>query len=149
MVVDNTNKNKRIAQNTVFLYARMIIVLLVSIYTTRVVLSALGVDDFGVYNVVCGFVSMFSFLNTSMSNGIQRFYNYEAGTNETKGVTYVYQTSLLIQIILAGVTALIAKHLIISHKMGFFYGAKPLKMGEMWCVLVGLGAKISKFSANF
>lgn len=47
------------------------------------------------------------------------------------------------------VTALIAKHLIISPKMGFFYCAKPLKMGEMWCVLVGLGAKISKFSANF
>ena len=48
-----------------------------------------------------------------------------------------------------GVTALIAKHLIISPKMGLFYCAKPLKMGEMWCVLVGLGAKISKFSANF
>lgn len=50
---------------------------------------------------------------------------------------------------LTGVTALIAKHLIISPKMGLFYCAKPLKMGEMWCVLVGLGAKISKFSANF
>lgn len=51
--------------------------------------------------------------------------------------------------LLTGVTALIAKHLIISPKMGFFYCAKPQKMGEMWCVLVGLGAKISKFSANF
>ena len=48
-----------------------------------------------------------------------------------------------------GVTALIAKHLIIGPKMGFFYCAKPLKMGEMWCVLVCLGTKISKFSANF
>ena len=51
--------------------------------------------------------------------------------------------------LLTGVTALIAKHLIISPKMVFFYCAKPLNMGEMWCVLVGLGAKISKFSANF
>ena len=51
--------------------------------------------------------------------------------------------------LLTGVTALIAKHLIISPKMGFFYCAKPLKMVEMWCVLVVLGAKISKFSANF
>ena len=51
--------------------------------------------------------------------------------------------------LLTGVTALIAKHLIISPKMVFFYCAKPLKMVEMWCVLVGLGAKISKFSANF
>ena len=51
--------------------------------------------------------------------------------------------------LLTGVTALIAKHLIISPKMGFFYCAKPLIMGEIWCILVGLGAKISKFSANF
>lgn len=51
--------------------------------------------------------------------------------------------------LLSGVTALVAKHLIISFKMGFFFCAKPLKMGEIWCILVGLGAKISKFSANF
>ena len=48
-----------------------------------------------------------------------------------------------------GITALIAKHLIISPKMGFYYCAKLLNMGEIWCLLVGLGAKISKFSANF
>lgn len=51
--------------------------------------------------------------------------------------------------LLTGVTALIDKHLIISPKMGFFYCVKPLIMGEIWCILVGLGAKISKFSANF
>lgn len=101
MAIENSGNNKRIAKNTVFLYARMIIVLFVSIYTTRVVLAALGINDFGIYNVVCGFVSMFSFLNTSMSNGIQRFYNFEAGTNDEKGVTRVFQTALLIQIILA------------------------------------------------
>lgn len=47
--------------------------------------------------------------------------------------------------LLTGVTALITKHLIISPKMGFFYCAKPLNMGEIWCILVGFGAKISKF----
>lgn len=93
--------NKRIAKNSLFLYVRMVIVLFVSIYTTRVVLSALGVEDFGIYNVVCGFVAMFSFLNTSMSNGIQRFYNYEAGFGDKMNVTKVYQTSLLIQFLLA------------------------------------------------
>lgn len=51
--------------------------------------------------------------------------------------------------LLTGVTVLIAKQLIISPKMGFFYCAKPLKKGEIWCILAGLGAKISKFSANF
>ena len=51
--------------------------------------------------------------------------------------------------LLSGVTALVAKHLIIRPNMGFFFCAKPLKMGEIWCILVGFGAKISKFSANF
>ena len=59
MAIENSGNNKRIAKNTVFLYARMIIVLFVSIYTTRVVLTTLGINDFGIYNVVCGFVSMF------------------------------------------------------------------------------------------
>lgn len=64
-------------------------------------------------------------------------------------ISEVTQKHIYIMGLLTGVTALIAKHLIISPKMGFFYCAKPLKMGELWCVLVGLGAKISKFSANF
>ena len=60
---------------------RMVVVLCISLYTTRATLQILGVEDYGVYNVVCGFVSMFTFLNTSMSNGIQRFFNYELGKN--------------------------------------------------------------------
>lgn len=67
---DNSLANKRIAKNSIFLTIRMVIVLLISLYTTRVVLKVLGVEDYGVYNVVCGFVSMFTFLNASMSNGI-------------------------------------------------------------------------------
>lgn len=77
----------------------MIVVLFVSIYTTRVVLEVLGVEDFGVYNVVCGFVTMFSFLNASMSNGIQRFYNFEVGSSGN--VTKVYCASFVIQMLLA------------------------------------------------
>lgn len=72
----------------------------VSLYTSRVVLQTLGVEDYGVYNVVCGFVSMFTFLNTSMSNGIQRFFNYEYGKNGTDGANRVYVTSLIIQFLL-------------------------------------------------
>ena len=97
----NFENNKRIAKNTFILYGRMLYVLFVSIYTTRVLLGALGVEDYGIYNVGCGFVSMFTFLNTSMSNGIQRFYNFEVGKGTRDDVTKVYQTSLLIQIILA------------------------------------------------
>lgn len=80
---------------------RMVFVLLITFYTTRVILNNLGVEDYGVYNVVCGFVSMFTFLNTSMSNGIQRFFNYELGQNGEDGANKVFNSSLLIQGILA------------------------------------------------
>ena len=100
-MVDNSSANKRIAKNTLFLSIRMVIVLGVSLYTTRIVLQALGVEDYGVYNVVCGFVSLFSFLNVSMSNCIQRFYNYEFGKNGEEGANKVYCTSVIIQSVLA------------------------------------------------
>ncbi len=98
---DSSASNKRIAKNSIFLSIRMVIVLGISLYTTRVILQMLGVVDYGVYNVVCGFVAMFAFLNTSMSNGIQRFFNYEYGKNGEEGVRNVYCTSLYIQVLLA------------------------------------------------
>lgn len=107
-MADNSANNKRIAKNSIFLSIRMVFVLLISLYSTRVLLTALGVDDYGVYNVVCGFVSMFAFLNTSMSNGIQRFFNYEFGKNGNEGAQKVYNTGLIIQVILAlGIVATI------------------------------------------
>lgn len=98
---DNAANNKRIAKNTVFLYIRMAFVLVVSLYTTRVVLNVLGVEDYGIYNVVSGFVTMFSFVNVTMSTGIQRFYNYSFGKGDIEGVNKVYNTALIIQILLA------------------------------------------------
>lgn len=93
--------NKRMAKNTLFLYFRMGIVLIVSLFTTRIVLQALGVEDYGINNVVCGFVVMFSFLNTSMSNGVQRFYNFSLGCKNEYSVKDVYNTALQIQGLLA------------------------------------------------
>lgn len=92
-----SNQNTTIAKNTLFLSIRMVFVLFVSLYTSRVFLNVLGVVDYGISNVVAGFVSMFSFLNTSLANAIQRFYNSEMGINGSKGVTRVYSTSLIIQ----------------------------------------------------
>lgn len=100
-MTDNNVSNKRIAKNTLFLSVRMVVVLVLNLITTRIVLQALGVVDYGVYNVVCGFVSMFGFLNTSMSNGIQRFFNYEYGKNGVEGANKVYCTALYIQATLA------------------------------------------------
>lgn len=101
--------NKRIAKNTILLSIRMVFVLLLGLYTTRVTLKALGVDDFGIYNVVCGFVSMFTFLNTSMSNGIQRFFNFELGKNGVDGARKVYVTSLVVQVLLLIVIVLLTE----------------------------------------
>lgn len=98
---NNTNSNKRIAKNTFFLYGRMIVVLLVSLYTTRVLLNILGVVDYGVLNVVAGFVSMFAFLNSAMTNTTQRFYNFEKHTSSLDGRKETYNTALQIQIVLA------------------------------------------------
>lgn len=65
--------NKRVAKNTLFLYFRMILIMLVTLYTSRGVLAELGIDDYGIYNVVGGVVLMFSFLNSCMSTATQRF----------------------------------------------------------------------------
>lgn len=74
-----THNTKRIAKNTIFLYFRSIVVMLIGIYTSRVVLQTLGVDDYGVYNVIGGFVAMFSILSASLVNASQRFISFEMG----------------------------------------------------------------------
>lgn len=100
-MANKTSSNNRIAKNTLFLYIRMAFVLLVSLYTTRVVLHSLGASDYGIFNVVCGFVTLFGFLNTSMTNAIQRFYNYEIGKNDGKDLTRVYNSALIVQVVIS------------------------------------------------
>ena len=92
------SNNKRIAKNTIYLYIRMFFVLIVSLYTSRVVLSTLGVVDYGIYNVVSGFVSLFAFLNATLSASVQRFYNYEGTLNGFEGFRSVYIAALIIHI---------------------------------------------------
>ena len=92
--------NKRIAKNTLFLYIRMGLVMFISLYTTRVVLNVLGVVDYGIYNVVCGFVSMFNVFNTCLTTGTNRYYNYAIGKKEENGVQKVFNASIRIQLIL-------------------------------------------------
>lgn len=104
-------ENKRLAKNSIYMTIRMIFVLIISLYTTRIVLKALGIVDYGVYNVVCGFVAMFAFLTTSISNGIQRFFNYEFGKNGPQGATVVFRTALLIQFLLSIIIVILAETL--------------------------------------
>ncbi len=101
MATDLASSNKRIAKNTAFLYLRLVFVLVVSLYTTRVILNVLGQEDYGIYNVVGGFVSMFAFINSAMSNGIQRFFNYERAIGGVDAAKTVYNHALVIQFLIA------------------------------------------------
>lgn len=93
--------SKRIAKNTVFLYIRTFVILLVSLYTSRVVLKALGIDDYGIYNVVGGFVAMFSLISGALSNAISRYITFELGRGDQRRLTEVFATSVTVQIIMA------------------------------------------------
>lgn len=89
------NSNARIAKNTILLYIRMLIILIISLYTSRVVLSVLGAEDFGIYNVVGGVVVLFSFLTNAMTSSTQRFLNYNLGLNDENKVIKVFNTALI------------------------------------------------------
>lgn len=93
----------------------MFFVLVVALYTSRVTLNVLGVKDFGIYNVVCGFVSMFVFLNTAMSNAIQRFYSYEIGKTGGHFLRHVYTSAVVTQIIIAIIM------LVFAETVGLWY----------------------------
>lgn len=93
--------NKRIAKNTVLLYIRMLVLMLVSLYTSRVVLAALGVEDYGIYNVVGGIVVLFTFINNAMVTSTQRYLNFELGRNDTLQAQKVFSISLNIHILIA------------------------------------------------
>lgn len=107
--MENNTKNQLIAKNSILLSIRLLLVILLTFYATRALLELLGVEDYGIYNVVCGFVSMFAFLNTSMSNGIQRFFNYELGKGDVQKLNNIYITSLYIQILLVIIVILSAE----------------------------------------
>lgn len=97
---NHTSDNKRIAKNTLALYARTIIVMLVSLYVSRVLLDNLGVDDYGIYNVVGSIVILFSFLNNALTSASQRFLTVALGEGDKDKMNRVFNTSVSIQIIL-------------------------------------------------
>ena len=101
--------NKRIAKNTLLLYIRMFIMMGVSLYTSRVVLQKLGVDDFGLYNIVGGVVVLFSVFNSSLAGSTQRFLNYEMGREDVSSVNKVFQCSIMLHVILCVILIILAE----------------------------------------
>lgn len=108
-MVNTAENNKRIAKNTLLLYVRMLFMMAVSLYTSRVVLNVLGVEDFGIYNVVGGVVAMFSMLSGSLSASITRFITYELGTGNKENLKKIFSSSVTIQIGLAVLIILLAE----------------------------------------
>lgn len=106
-----STNNRTIAKNTLFLYFRMFITMGVSLYTSRVVLNVLGVEDYGLYTVVGGVVAMFGFFNAAMSSATQRFLAINIGQKDWKGLHKTFNATLLIHIGIAIFVLIIAETL--------------------------------------
>lgn len=101
MSTQTSDNNKRIAKNTLLLYFRMLFMMVVSLYTSRVILNALGVEDFGIYNVVGGVVAMFTVISGSLSAAISRFITYELGKGDQSKLNKIFSASVTIQLLLS------------------------------------------------
>ena len=101
--------NKRIAKNTFLLYTRMMVVMLINLYTVRVVLKALGVVDYGVYNVVAGIITMLSCVTSVLSTSTQRYYSYYMGENKLGLLRQVFSASLRIDVLFSIIVIVIGE----------------------------------------
>lgn len=113
--MENVINHKRIAKNTFFLYIRQIITMIIALVTTGIVMRELGVEDYGIYNVVGGVVALFSILQGAMAVGTQRFLNYEMGKNNTDSIREVFNISVFIYYAIAIIVV------IISETVGLWY----------------------------
>lgn len=106
---DTTSNNKRIAKNTIMLYIRMFISMVVGLYTSRVVLATLGVEDYGIYGVVGGVVGMMGFLNASMSGATSRFLTFELGKGDKDRLAKTFSSALIVHIAIAIIVFILAE----------------------------------------
>ena len=108
-MIDESQNNKRIAKNTVVLYVRMLLTMGVTLYTSRVVLGILGIDDYGIYNVVGGVVAMFVFLNAAMTTSTQRYLTFYLAKKNEEKLRKVFVVSINIHVIISMVIVVLAE----------------------------------------
>jgi len=120
----NSENNKRIAKNTLFLYFRMFLSMGVALYTSRIILDALGIEDYGLYNVVGGTVGMFTFFSASMQSATQRFLAFELGKNNKENYNKVFNVNLVLYFL---ISILI---LILAETVGLWYITNKLNVPE-------------------
>lgn len=121
---DISQNNKRIAKNTLLLYARMLLLLIISLYTSRVVLNTLGVEDYGINNVVSGFISMLGFLSGSLGAASSRFITYDLGIGDMSTMKRTFGNIVTIHLFLAFVV------LIIGETIGLWFVLNKLQIPE-------------------
>ena len=122
-----SENNKRIAKNTLMLYIRMLLTMGVSLYTSRVVLATLGVEDFGIYGVVGGVVSMFSFLNLAMVSSTQRYLTFGLGKNNREWLSKIFSTTILIHCLIALIIVILTE----TVGLWFLYNKMTIPLGRL------------------
>lgn len=116
MTAGNISQNsRRVARNTLFLYIRMLLLMLIGLFTSRIVLKVLGVNDYGTYNVVYGLVMVFSIVSNSVSNAVNRFLTHSLGHDDSKDTHRIFSSSL---IIMAGMSLLLV---LLAETVGLWY----------------------------
>lgn len=111
MSTQTSDNNKRIAKNTLLLYVRMLFMMVVSLYTSRITLNALGVVDYGIYNVIGGVVATLAFLKSTLSSASQRFITFELGRGNIESLKKVFANTMSIHLILAAVVVFLGETL--------------------------------------
>ena len=106
---DSINNSKQLAKNTLFLYGRMLLSMLVSLYTSRLILQYLGVDNYGIYNVVGGLVAMFGVISGSLSTSISRNLTFELGHGDMEKLKKIFSMSINIQLFLIALVLLLGE----------------------------------------
>lgn len=138
-------KTRRIAKNTVLLYIRSLISLLISLWTSRLILKGLGVDDYGLYGVVGGFVSMFTIVTGSLSGAISRFINFAMGKGDKEDMRNTFALSLVIMVILSLIV------LFLTETFGIWYIHNKMNIppgreaAAFWCFQFSVLATVSGF----
>lgn len=131
---DGVSNSKRIAKNTVMLYIRMIILMLIGLFTSRVILQALGVEDYGINSVIAGFLSMFGIITSSMSNAISRFITVELGRGKIERLKQVFSTSITVQLFMGILIVVLIETIgmwFVSTKMQIPAGRE---VAAQWCL---------------
>lgn len=133
-MTDTIANNKRIAKNTIMLYFRMILLMAIGLFTSRVILQALGVEDYGINSVIAGFLSMFGIITSSMSSAISRFITVELGKGDNQKLKQVFSTSVSVQLFMGAIL------MILIETFGMWFVISKMQIPEgreyaaQWCL---------------